>query len=423
MDQRTKAIMKKRNMKLYPIYEMFGLDFMFYYVIELLFFMQVKGLTAADVVLLESFFAAFSILMQLIVVTIPNKIGKKNSMILGNVFNLVGILIILFGNHFSLFVIAKAIKAMGFGLKNITESTFLNSTIPETKKQGEIFGKIDGKGYSKYSYFRAISTLVAGFLFEINPYVPMLLSVACILATIVIAINFNEIEGEDEEKAKQEGCFENVKQGFVFIFQSKRMKALLLMIAMIWALLCVQSTYKTALLKEIGISAGMIGMIDALMEMIKGVYATKANEFNKKYANQLLTRIALCITLVMMISGCITLLDIDYRIQAMVIMVLSTVIYIFKGVYQVIKKRYMANFMKPDTLVQVYSVNSITDNLMRMLVSYIASVTLNFMNIRYAILFIGVVFTGVVLLISLYMKNRVGLKPEEYDEKDVEVVK
>ena len=103
MDQRTKAIMKKRNMKLYPIYEMFGLDFMFYYVIELLFFMQVKGLTAADVVLLESFFAAFSILMQLIVVTIPNKIGKKNSMILGNVFNLVGILIILFGNHFSLF--------------------------------------------------------------------------------------------------------------------------------------------------------------------------------------------------------------------------------------------------------------------------------------------------------------------------------
>ena len=50
MDQRTKAIIKKRNMKLYPIYEMFGLDFMFYYVIELLFFMQVKGLTAADVV-------------------------------------------------------------------------------------------------------------------------------------------------------------------------------------------------------------------------------------------------------------------------------------------------------------------------------------------------------------------------------------
>lgn len=102
---------------------------------------------------------------------------------------------------------------------------------------------------------------------------------------------------------------------------------------------------------------------------------------------------------------------------------MCTIIYIFKGVYQIIKKRYMANFVKPDTLVQIYSANSIIDNLVRMMVSYIASVTLNFMNIRYAILFIGAVFTGVVLLISLYMKSRVGLKPENYDEKDVEVVK
>lgn len=308
MEQRTKAIMRKRNMKLYPIYEMFGLDFMFYYVIELLFFIQVKGLAAADVVLLESFFVAFSIFMQLIVVTIPNKIGKKNSIVLGNALNLVGILTILLGNHFSLFVIAKAIKAMGFGLKAVSEATFLNSTLPKTKRQGEIFTKIDGKGYAKYSYFRAISTLIAGFLFEVNPYIPMFL------------------------------C-------------------------------------------------------------------------------------AICITFSMMINGCITLINIDYRIQAMVITVLCTIIYIFKGVYQIIKKRYMANFMKSDTLVQIYSINSIVDNLVRMLVSYIASVTLNFLNIRYAILFIGVVFTGVVCLISLYMKSRVGLKPEEYGEKDVEIVK
>lgn len=423
MDEKTKASIRKRNMKLYPIYEMFGLDFMFYYVIELLFFMQVKGLTAADVVLLESFFAAFSIVMQLIVVVIPNKIGKKKSIVLGNLLNLVGILTILLGNHFGLFVIAKAITAMGFGLKNITESTFLNSTIPETKRHGEIFTKIDGKGYAKYSYFRAISTLIAGFLFEVNPYIPMILCALCILFSAVIAMNFNEIENQNQEKVEKNNSIGNMKHGFSFIFQSKRLKPLLFMIAMIWALLCVESTYRTALLKDITISASMIGMINALMEIIKGMYSAKANEFNKKYSNHLLTMIALSITFSMMINGCITLINIDYKIQAMVITVLCTIIYVLKGVYQVIKKRYMANFVRPDTLVQIYSANSIIDNLVRMMVSYIASVTLNFMNIRYAILFIGIVFTGVVLLISLYMKSRVGLKPEEYGERDVEVVK
>lgn len=91
MDEKTKAIMKKRNMKLYPIYEMFGLDFMFYYVIELLFFMQVKGLTAADVVLLESFYAAFAIVMQFVVVIIANKIGKKKSIVLRQYSQFIGV--------------------------------------------------------------------------------------------------------------------------------------------------------------------------------------------------------------------------------------------------------------------------------------------------------------------------------------------
>lgn len=424
MDKKTKAKIRKNNMKLYPIYSMFGLDFMFYYVIELLFFIQVKGLTPANVVLLDSFFAAFAIIVQLTTVIIVNKIGKKKSIVLGNVLNLVAVLMIIFGNHFVIFVISKAISAVGFGLKSITEATFLNSTIPETKKAGEIFTKIDGKSYARYSYFKAISTLMAGFLFDINPYIPMGLCIACLVITILVAMNFREIEDEETtEKNEENDSVQTVKQGMTFIFKSKRLKALLLMIAMIWAVLCVHYTYNTALLKEIGISASMIGIIGAVMELVKGMYSTKANDFNKKYSNHLLTIVALTVTIVMTISGIITLLPIDNRIQAMVIIVLCTVTYIMKGVQQVIKKRYMSNFVKPDTLLQIYSFNTIAKNLLRMLVSYIASITLNFMNIKYACVFIGILLTAIVILISLYMKSRVGLEPEKYDEKDVEVIK
>lgn len=302
MEQETKAKVRKKNMKLYPIYEMFGLDFMFYYVIELLFFTQVKGLTVANAVLLDSFFAIFAIISQFVVIFIANKIGKKRGLLLGNILNLLQLLIIIFGNHFVIFTIAKAISAIAFGLKNITESTFLNSTIPETKRKGEIFTKIDGKGYARYSYFKAITTLISGFLFEINPYIPFLLCITCVIITIIIAMNFKEVK---EEKDKQDNIATNVLQkvtnNFSFIFKSKRLRALLIMIAMIWALLCIQSTYNTALLKDIGISAGMIGLISALMELIKGLYSTKANDFNKKYSNTLLTRIALTISVIMII--------------------------------------------------------------------------------------------------------------------------
>lgn len=147
MDQKIKAEIRKNNMKLYPIYEMFGLDFMFYYAIELLFFTQIKAIPVANVVLLDSFYAIFSIISQFIVIFIVNKIGKKRGLLLGNVLNLIQLLLIIFGNYFVIFIFAKSISTIGFGLKNITESTFLNSTIPETKRKGEIFTKIDGKGY------------------------------------------------------------------------------------------------------------------------------------------------------------------------------------------------------------------------------------------------------------------------------------
>lgn len=339
MDQKIKAEIRKNNMKLYPIYEMFGLDFMFYYAIELLFFTQIKAIPVANVVLLDSFYAIFSIISQFIVIFIVNKIGKKRGLLLGNVLNLIQLLLIIFGNYFVIFIFAKSISAIGFGLKNITESTFLNSTIPETKRKGEIFTKIDGKGYSKYSYFKSITTLISGFLFDINPYIPMFLCIFCLIITILIARNFNDVE---EPIVKQDNIkvniSKNIKQDFLFIFKSKRLRALLCMIAMIWALLCVQSTYNTAILKDIGMSAGMIGLISALMELIKGIYSAKANDFNKKYSNTLLTRIALTICLSMIIWGIITIFSIDYKIQALIIIISSTYIYILKGVYQIIKK-------------------------------------------------------------------------------------
>lgn len=249
----------------------------------------------------------------------------------------------------------------------------------------------------------------------------MFLCIFCLIITILIARNFNDVE---EPIVKQDNIkvniSKNIKQDFLFIFKSKRLRALLCMIAMIWALLCVQSTYNTAILKDIGMSAGMIGLISALMELIKGIYSAKANDFNKKYSNTLLTRIALTICLSMIIWGIITIFSIDYKIQALIIIISSTYIYILKGVYQIIKKRYMSNFMKANTLTKIYSVNSIMDNLVRMLVSYIASVILNFMNIRYANLFMGIVLTIFVFMISIYMKSRVGLSPEHYNKTDVE---
>ena len=57
--------MSKRNMSLFPIYKILSWDYLFFYTIYFLFLTQVKGLTAADVVLKTAFYSLFIMILQI----------------------------------------------------------------------------------------------------------------------------------------------------------------------------------------------------------------------------------------------------------------------------------------------------------------------------------------------------------------------
>lgn len=86
---------RKRNMKLYPIYEMIGLDFMFYYGIRVLFLSQIKGITDADIVFASSIYAFFMIIFQVPIAIFVDKVGKRRALVTGNILNALCIFLIL----------------------------------------------------------------------------------------------------------------------------------------------------------------------------------------------------------------------------------------------------------------------------------------------------------------------------------------
>lgn len=66
MKEKQIAKIRKSNMRLYPIYQMIGLDFIFYYGIEVLFLSQVKGISNSNIVLSGSIYAVFRIILQIL---------------------------------------------------------------------------------------------------------------------------------------------------------------------------------------------------------------------------------------------------------------------------------------------------------------------------------------------------------------------
>ena len=424
MNQIKEARIRKSNMKLYPFYNMIGLDLMFFYAIQILFLMQVKGFSASSAVLLGSFYALFAIILNIPLTMVVQKIGKRNGLVLGNIVNLVYIMMWIFCNEYFLFVIAEFFSAVAFALKGITENTLLNESIPETEKRAEIFTKISSKGYSKYSYFSAFGLLISGFLYDINPYIPLICAAICILISIILSANFidpREIQNkkESEENKTFAEMLKDLKAGLKFIFKSQRIRALLLMLAVIWGIICLESSYRTTLLESIGCSATIIGIIAAVLDVIKGKASTSANRFNKRHGNKSLTIILLITTFSLIAAGTIVVIGAPYAIQLCVIILAFALMYGLKGIYQILANRYKNSFTTPELLTKIYSVDGITANIARMIITFIGSSILAATEIKYAIIIVGIIFTIVALLIAKYMKPRIGLKPHEYKKEDI----
>ena len=91
--------MRKVNMRIFPTYKKLAWDYLFYYVVEFLFLTQVKGISGADVVLKSTFYAFFSIIMQIPANIMVEFLGRKNSIILGNVLNCFYMLIIMLSRN------------------------------------------------------------------------------------------------------------------------------------------------------------------------------------------------------------------------------------------------------------------------------------------------------------------------------------
>lgn len=333
--------------------------------------------------------------------------------------------IILFCPNFAWLLVSDVIRAMGFGIKGIAESSFLNASLPESKRKGEIFSKIDGRGYSKFCFIGATTVLISGFLYALNPYIPIILCMTANLFALIIATNFIDIEKMEKVKEKTSTKQEmkeilvDLKESFKFIFKSTRLRTLLIFLGITWGIIDTFATYQETLLKELNIPSYYIGFILAGFQMLVGMFATKSIEFNKKYKNHTLTYICLMLTIGSIILGIITILNIPFEIQLMIITFVFIVRAYGKGIYQVIKKRYMNNFASNKMIPKIYSINGMIANLSRMIIGIIASSILKMTRIQNALLILGALTTVMILVLSIYSKSRLGLKPEEYKKEEI----
>ena len=188
---------RRKNARIYPIYKMFSWDLLFFYSIQFLFCTITKKVSASELLIINGFYYLFRIIGQIPAVTITDFIGKRKSIILGNIFLIIFLLILLFVPGAMSIVIANLFFAIGYDMKVLAESNLLYDSVATKGGEG-LYSKIDARCGSLYYILDGITSLSAGYLFVINNYLPIIICLIFVCISTILAFGFQDIYPKDK---------------------------------------------------------------------------------------------------------------------------------------------------------------------------------------------------------------------------------
>ena len=418
--EETKA--KRQNAKIFPIYKMFSWDLLFFYSTQYLFYTNVKSITAGEILKLDAFFPLFIIFMQLPATICADLLGRRKSLIVGNVIMILYIfLLIILPGVVGIFI-ANIIYAFGYSLRGIQATNILYDSTATKGGEG-LYAKINGKGATGYYILDGIASLTAGYLFVINGYLPMIICLAFTIIATIISTRFKDIYENKLEENEISNKIKEYKKDFKIsiknIITSKRLRALLIFMGIFNALITITGTYKGSTLTELQVKPETFSMINAIFTFIAGIATTFQDKIHKKFRNRSFTFLAMIFITSIILIGILLYTNILNILP--IILILLAIRSITMSNYYVLSERYAKNFSTPKTRTRISFATEFTTNIIEAIMVFFAGVLLDGTNIRFATLFIGLIFLIIFILILDYMRTRVGLKPEEYDKKDIEL--
>lgn len=429
MDQektKKKKISKKRrkNAMLYPIYKMFSWDLLSFYSIEFLFYTMTKGITASQVLILTSFYIIFKVIFQIPSVAISDYFGKKKSIILGNGLLILYMLILIFAPDLKWMIFANIFCSFGYDLKVISEGNLLYDSV-STKGGDGIYTKLDSKGASGYYILNTILSVIAGYLFVINNYIPPFICLIFLILSFILSFKFNDIY-EVKNKKEKESFSEFLKNykndliySFKFIKKSNRMKSYLIFAAVFYGIIKTFNTYKNDLLTDMMVTEEQFSMIYALLSLIAALTITYSKKIQKKFKNKTLTVLSMSYILSIVCVGIISLI-MPNNIALPFVLIFYAVIRICDSQWFVTEYTYLRNFTTPESRSKISFTFELIMCLGASIISFIGAIVLEYFNIRNTILLTGLLFLAIMLVVLDYMKTRIGLKPSQYKKEDIE---
>lgn len=404
-------IAMKYNRRIFPLYKGFGWDPLFYSAIIFLFLTEVKGIEPAKVMYAEAIYSLFLLLLQIPATILIEKIGSRKSLILGTIFATIQIIMMIFINNFIFLVIAYFMSAFGNAIKDIARNTLLYDSTKICKGKNS-FGNINAKGSSLSYALSATTSIFTGYLFVINPYIPLILSSIISTLAVIIAYRFEEVEITKKESTNISKSIKDMKQGFEFILKSKRLKALFLFTSIFVGAIMMISTYEKSLLTDLKVAPQHFGIIFAILTLVQCFSVRYQEKIHNTFRNRTLTFLAIPTFISFIIVGVVVNLNLNFYFTIITVIFAFFIHHFFRGPYWVLEDRYVTNFTNSSNRAKILATSNLIKNIGEIIIGFIGGLLLEFYTTSTSYLIVGIVGLIIILLVLKFMEKRIGVNPE-----------
>lgn len=315
MEQNIKKI--NRSIKIQPLFSAFSDDLIFLVPIDTLFLTITKGLNASQIQFMTMLSMIVGILSRKLLLNISKKIGNIKSLRLGSFLLLVSAVILTFSNQFPIICFYRIVFELAFIFLHMALIVLKNNL--QSIDKGSDYFKIRNKTKIMYSITTMITSLLSGYLFNLNNYLPMFLQILLCVVMFSMSFLFFEAKVENKNDKLQENTNVKINLSKItwLIILSFAMSTTIIKLGQNNSKLFMQYDFQKVLSTEmVTYYITTIVFISRISRLLGNIIFGKVYQKTKNKMNIIIT-LFLGLAFVLLITGHFLNIDITYKVIIM----------------------------------------------------------------------------------------------------------
>lgn len=347
----------RNNIRTYYLYSTFA-QLIIVGPILVLYFIA-KGLSFTEIFLIQSVASISIVIFEVPTGAIADKFGRKWSLLLGAFLAGVSLLLYVVGTEFLTFVIAEIIFSLGLALKSGADTALIYDSLKNLGSEKK-FQEIEGKAKSLSLYAQAIGSILAGFLYEINIHIPMIISIGFMFLTALITLYFNEPDIEEKEGKYGARYLDQIKESGKYILNHAKIKSVILFSMVFYIFYRTGFWFFSPYMESVQIPVRYFGIIFFFFNITAALTSKRSHLIMQKTKPRTLTFMAFLLIGSFLLLGSI---KVWFGVFAILLQQIA------RGLYRPVITKYLNKHIRSDQRATILSFQSVATSIAMAVVS------------------------------------------------------